>query len=372
MLGACSSVLTGAKQLQDGAVGEAGRGDAVMNARSLGFAPREYVYLHSAALSVRRPAFRAAIAHVGRDLQRALNGPVTVQRSADAHAALLMSELTSPFDDAQLRTRVSADARAHGAIVTILGRDAKLASSNDLSRPERLSVPVTLLVLLLVFGALVAARTRGAGGDRGRRRFWPARPDQPGVPARRQRQDRGAADRDGGRGRLRAVLCRARTRGTTARPGARGRPATNGAHVGSLGAHRRQRGDDRDGRAVRDRLIGLQWHRGGHDGQAIAMLLHDAALEHNEELVQSVCAAAGLALENERLHAQLRAWSSCRPPARGSSMPPMPSAGASNATCTTVPSSGWYRSRCRSGCWRQSCPPTRARPPRSRAPPATR
>jgi signal transduction histidine kinase len=37
------------------------------------------------------------------------------------------------------------------------------------------------------------------------------------------------------------------------------------------------------------------------------MLLHDAALEHNEELVQSVCAAAGLALENERLHAQLRA-----------------------------------------------------------------
>jgi hypothetical protein len=52
MLGACSSVLTGAKQLQDGAVGEAGRGDAVMNARSLGFAPREYVYLHSAALSV--------------------------------------------------------------------------------------------------------------------------------------------------------------------------------------------------------------------------------------------------------------------------------------------------------------------------------
>jgi signal transduction histidine kinase len=44
-----------------------------------------------------------------------------------------------------------------------------------------------------------------------------------------------------------------------------------------------------------------------HDGQPVAVLLHDAALEHNAELVRSVCAAAGLALENERLHAELRA-----------------------------------------------------------------
>ena len=43
------------------------------------------------------------------------------------------------------------------------------------------------------------------------------------------------------------------------------------------------------------------------DGQPIAVLLHDPALEHNAELVQSVCAAASLALENERLQAELRA-----------------------------------------------------------------
>jgi signal transduction histidine kinase len=43
------------------------------------------------------------------------------------------------------------------------------------------------------------------------------------------------------------------------------------------------------------------------DGQPIAALLHDPALEHNAGLVQSVCAAAGLALENERLQAELRA-----------------------------------------------------------------
>jgi signal transduction histidine kinase len=43
------------------------------------------------------------------------------------------------------------------------------------------------------------------------------------------------------------------------------------------------------------------------DGQPVAVLIHDAALEHNAGLVDSVSAAAGLALENERLQAQLRA-----------------------------------------------------------------
>lgn len=44
-----------------------------------------------------------------------------------------------------------------------------------------------------------------------------------------------------------------------------------------------------------------------HDGQPIAALVHDAALVENAELVQSVCAAAALTLENERLQAELRA-----------------------------------------------------------------
>jgi len=41
--------------------------------------------------------------------------------------------------------------------------------------------------------------------------------------------------------------------------------------------------------------------------EPIAALVHDAYLEQEPELVQAVGAAAGLALENERLHAQLRA-----------------------------------------------------------------
>jgi len=43
------------------------------------------------------------------------------------------------------------------------------------------------------------------------------------------------------------------------------------------------------------------------DGQPIAALVHDSALAENAELVRSVCAAAALTLENERLQAALRA-----------------------------------------------------------------
>ena len=42
-------------------------------------------------------------------------------------------------------------------------------------------------------------------------------------------------------------------------------------------------------------------------GQPVAALIHDPALEENAELIDSVCAAAAMTLENERLQAELRA-----------------------------------------------------------------
>lgn len=42
-------------------------------------------------------------------------------------------------------------------------------------------------------------------------------------------------------------------------------------------------------------------------GQPIAALVHDAALDDNAQLIDSVCAAAAMTLENERLQAELRA-----------------------------------------------------------------
>jgi signal transduction histidine kinase len=43
------------------------------------------------------------------------------------------------------------------------------------------------------------------------------------------------------------------------------------------------------------------------DGHPIAALIHDPALQENTELIDSVCAAAAMTLENERLQAELRA-----------------------------------------------------------------
>ncbi len=42
-------------------------------------------------------------------------------------------------------------------------------------------------------------------------------------------------------------------------------------------------------------------------GRPIAALVHDPALEENTQLIDSVCAAAAMTLENERLQAELRA-----------------------------------------------------------------
>jgi signal transduction histidine kinase len=44
-----------------------------------------------------------------------------------------------------------------------------------------------------------------------------------------------------------------------------------------------------------------------HGGEPVAALVHDVALRENVELVESVCAAAALTLENERLRAELLA-----------------------------------------------------------------
>ena len=85
-------------------------------------------------------------------------------------------------------------------------------------------------------------------------------------------------------------------------------------------------------------------------GRQVAFLAHRAGLLDDPGLAEEVAAASRLALEHERLQAQL--WRSCRtcvPLAHGSSPPVTPNAGGWSATCTTAPSSGWLASRSRCG-----------------------
>jgi signal transduction histidine kinase len=56
-----------------------------------------------------------------------------------------------------------------------------------------------------------------------------------------------------------------------------------------------------------DAASGRAWTAVEHDGTPVAAIVHDAALETTSELVQAAVAAASLAIDNERLKADLRA-----------------------------------------------------------------
>lgn len=71
--------------------------------------------------------------------------------------------------------------------------------------------------------------------------------------------------------------------------------------------------DHRDYVGVDGRPVGLPAEGSGrattvveHDGARVAVLIHDPSLREEPELVAAACSAAGIAVDNERLHAELR------------------------------------------------------------------
>src|SRR5207247_11033188 len=88
--------------------------------------------------------------------------------SQDGHAALVQFQIPGNSDDAKdkvapILDRVAAVQRAHpGYTVAELGgasasRELDATLVRDFKQAERLTVPVTLLILVVAFGALVAA-----------------------------------------------------------------------------------------------------------------------------------------------------------------------------------------------------------------------
>jgi uncharacterized membrane protein YdfJ with MMPL/SSD domain len=148
--------LTGSKPLQSGAVGESARGEAILDDHDVPLTQHQYAYLHSDIDRVSDPAFRRAIAQASSRLRAALDGTVTVQVSRDRRSALVGSTIRASYDVEALNASVQALGAAHPGLTAIL-YGFHHDGNNDLQRAERLSVPVTLLVLLFAFGSLVAA-----------------------------------------------------------------------------------------------------------------------------------------------------------------------------------------------------------------------
>jgi uncharacterized membrane protein YdfJ with MMPL/SSD domain len=171
-----NSVGTKTLQSDQLGVGESGRADHTIN----GAFPRsadELVLIQSGTARATQPSFRAVVADVQRRLGRVpytqqIESPYAAgnsgQISADGRSALIRFKVVG--DDTQSEDRVGASldavsaaqaahpgftiAESGGASVT---KELDSAISDDFKQALFTSLPITLVILLIAFGALVAA-----------------------------------------------------------------------------------------------------------------------------------------------------------------------------------------------------------------------
>ena len=154
---------TGTESLNNGSVGESARGYSLMDKHQSWPPAREYGYLHSDTLSVDSPGFRSAIAAVRERMGVIAGINVSLLVTPDKHSALVVGRV-SEFGSIDQTRQAILDLQASHPAITIgetgditAGNARDHVVNNDLHRAELLSVPVTFLVLLFAFGALVAA-----------------------------------------------------------------------------------------------------------------------------------------------------------------------------------------------------------------------
>ena len=219
----------GTKQLGDNDTlpGESGRAARILDA---GFEQpaSETVLVQSRTLTADSPAFRAAVADVERrvsavDVVANVQSPYAKENpgriSADGHSAIVEFDIRGDSDEAVDKIDPVIDASTRPRPRTPSSQSTSSASartssstrsSTRTSSGRACSLPVTIVILVIAFGALVAAGipllgALGRDGDHG-----PAGDPQPGLARRREHQRDRAADRPRRRGRLLDVLLEAR------------------------------------------------------------------------------------------------------------------------------------------------------------------
>jgi uncharacterized membrane protein YdfJ with MMPL/SSD domain len=173
-----TSHLVGTRQVpaEETGSGQTGQAQQMMS-QNFPVRANESVLFESSSLQVSAPAYQAAIRDVLTRIQA--TGRVTQIRSplepaygnqisASRHAALLEFQLTGNITDEATRVvpvlaAVQAAAAAHPQIQISESGDASINQAvndtifRDLRRAEALSFPIMLVVLLIAFGAVVAA-----------------------------------------------------------------------------------------------------------------------------------------------------------------------------------------------------------------------
>jgi RND superfamily putative drug exporter len=170
--------MIGTNQLTeaDSFTGESGRAEKVLE-KSFPEPAGEQILIHSSTLTANQPAFRAAVADVRQGI--ADTGVVKHIRTAadkdgaglvsdDRHSELVYFEIKGDKDTASDRIapvkaavtdaqQANPDLRIEEFGDASVGAELDKWVQNDLHRAETLSLPVTLAILVIAFGALVAA-----------------------------------------------------------------------------------------------------------------------------------------------------------------------------------------------------------------------
>ncbi|HXS62249.1 MAG TPA: hypothetical protein VN767_05205 [Streptosporangiaceae bacterium] len=181
------SIATGSNQLADSAVGQSARGDAQQNAHLVGPGQTAEIYLHSRTVPVTGASFKVSIAQVSAVMRNGFGGPLSVRIAGDRHSVLVVGQVERAVSPSVITSAVARFNAGHQGISAQWVND--FVDNNDLQRAERLSVPVTLLVLLI---ALAAAR--GIAHPPGRRPLdgflasqWPSPATPPAMSTSRPR-----------------------------------------------------------------------------------------------------------------------------------------------------------------------------------------
>jgi uncharacterized membrane protein YdfJ with MMPL/SSD domain len=162
----------GQRQLTDAesGAGSSKTAEMALQNKNLQDPASESVLVQSRSATADSPQFKAALADVTDSLQA--SGQVShvdaPKPSSDAHAAIVDADLTGDPDEAEDRAdaifaAVDQAKRANPSVQIGVTGDATAnkqlsdSISDDFSKAETLSIPITLLILVVAFGALVAA-----------------------------------------------------------------------------------------------------------------------------------------------------------------------------------------------------------------------
>jgi uncharacterized membrane protein YdfJ with MMPL/SSD domain len=157
----------------ENATGESARAEAALAASGLHRSASESVLVQNSHATVGDPAFKRTLAHVSATLRalpqtRDVRAGAPGQTSRDRHSALIQFDMRGDPETAEDRVapvlaKVAALQRSAPSFKIVEFGDASArhelsrTMNGDFSHAESLSLPITFLILLLAFGAFVAA-----------------------------------------------------------------------------------------------------------------------------------------------------------------------------------------------------------------------